>query len=431
MSPEIIGLISIAVLLLFLYGGMWVGFAMLFVGFWAIVIIEGWNVGLTVLATVPFRQVGNYTLASIPLFMLMGVVLEKTDIGSDMFFSAYKWFGQIKGGLAMAVTLVAAILGVVTDSLVAAITLGKVAMPQMRKYKYNDIIASSSIVAGASTASLIPPSVGFLLYAVLTGESAGKLFVGAIFPGIVLLCTIILIIYVWVKIKPDLAPAGPKTGFIEKISSLKYTWSVFLIILLIIGGIYAGIFTPTEAAAIGAFFSMVITFVSRRLDIKRFLSTITETAQMMAMMILTITGAFIFQTMITLSNLNFHLGSFITGLDLPYYLIMGIIILIYIVIGMFCDIWTGIVLTVPILYPVIISLGYDPIWFGVILVILIEMGCITPPIGMNIFMFSGVTGTPVNTIFKGIWPFVLAELICVVILMIFPQIVTFLPGTMR
>lgn len=430
MRPEIIGVIGIVALLVFLYARMWVGFSMLFVGFWCIVAILGWDRALAVLAAVPYRNVCNYTLAAIPLFILMGGVLQHTGVATDLFYSAYKWLGQFRGGLAMATSIASAILGVVTDSLVAAIILGKVAVPEMKRYSYDEALAAASVVAGASTASLIPPSIAFLLYAILTNESVGKLFIGAIIPGIVLTAVIVLIIAAYARIKPSVAPAGPRTSFKEKVVSLKYTWAVGVIIILIIGGIYAGIFTPTEAAAIGAAGSMLVTFAARRLKGRNLLDAILETAQTTAMIVLMISGAFVFATMITISDLNFRLGEFIAGLQVSKYLVLTTILIMYIIIGMFCDIITGIVLTVPIIYPLILTLGFDSVWFGIILVIIMEIGFITPPVGMNVFTFSGVTGIPVGTIFRGIWPFVLAELICIVILTIFPQIVLFLPGTM-
>jgi tripartite ATP-independent transporter DctM subunit len=430
MSPAIIGLIGIIALLVLMYARMWVGFVMLFVGFWGFVAILGWGPGLGVLATVPYRNVANYTFAAVPLFLLMGEVLFNTGIAADLFYSAYKWIGQLRGGLAMACAIASALLGVVTDSLVAAITLGKVAAPEMKKYNYDDSLAAASIVAGASLASLIPPSIGFILYGMLTNVSVGELYIGAIIPGIVLTVLILLLITILVRINPSLAPAGPKTSFKEKIVSLKYTWTMGLLILLIVGGIYAGVFTPTEAGAVGAFGAIVIALLARRLTTQNLLNSILETAKMTSMMVLLVAGAFVFQTMMTVSKLPFMLSDLVTGLALSRYFIIAIIMLVYIILGMFCDIISCIIITVPILFPVIVAMGFDPIWFGVIMAILAEMGLITPPVGMNVFMFYGVTGIPIGTIFRGEWPFVGAMLIFIVILTIFPQIVTFLPDTM-
>ncbi|MFC1862575.1 TRAP transporter large permease [Thermodesulfobacteriota bacterium] len=431
MEPELIGACGIVVLLLMLYFRIWVGVAMLFVGFWGTFLILGWQPALGVLGSVPYRQVASYTLAALPLFIMMGVILEHTGIGRDLFFSANKWLGQLRGGIAMATAVAAAIIGVITDSMVAAITLGKIALPEMKKLKYDESLSAGSIVAGASLASLVPPSIGFILFGILTGESVGQLFIGAILPGVLLTIIIIMIIFVMVRIKPSIAPPGPKTSFKEKVLSLKYTWASLILIFLIIGGIYGGIFTPTESGAIGAAGSIVIGIAFRRLTRKNLIASILETAQMTAMIILMTAGAFIFSTMITVSQLSFALTDFVVGLDLSRYIIMTVIIIIYLILGMFTDILACILLTVPTIYPVVKALGFDGIWFGVVTVIIIEMGFITPPLGIHVFMFSAVTEVPIGTIFRGVIPFVAGLFLCVIITMFFPEIVTFLPGTMK
>jgi C4-dicarboxylate transporter, DctM subunit len=431
MSPEIIGAICILVLLILLYTRVWVGITMLFIGFLGIVIILGWNPAMGILGTVPYRNVSNYTLAALPLFIMMGTVLEFTGIGGDLFYTAYKWLGHLRGGMAMATSIAAAVLGVVTDSMVAAITLGKIALPEMRKYKYDEALASGSIVAGASLASLIPPSMGFILFAMLTGESVGKLFIAAVIPGILLCFIIIAVIQGMVIIKPNIAPKGPSTTFKEKIVSLKFTWAALLLILVIIGGIYGGIFTPTESGAIGAFGAIVIGWATRRLSRKNLVKAILDTSQMTAMIVLMTAGAFVFSTMMTVSKLNFALSDFVVGLQVSKYVVIAVIIVIYIFLGMFSDILACILLTVPILFPTVKALGFDPIWFGVLIVILIELGFMTPPVGMNVFMFSAVTKVPIGTIFRGVIPFTLALLLCIVFMVIFPEIATFLPDTMH
>jgi len=430
MAPELVGAGAIVILLLMLYLRIWVGVAMLFVGFWGVVIILGWQPALGVLGTVPYRHVASYTLAALPLFIMMGIVLQHTGIGSDLFFSANKWMGHLRGGIAMATAVAAAIIGVITDSMVAAITLGNIALPEMEKLKYNNALSAGSIVAGASLASLVPPSLGFILFGILTGESVGQLFVGAILPAVLLTVIILAIIFVMVRIKPDLAPPGPRASLKEKILSLKYTWASLILITLIIGGIYGGVFTPTESGAIGAAGSILIGFFFGRLSTQNLRKSIMETAQMTALIILMTAGAFIFSTMITVSQLSFALTDFVVELDMSRYIIMMIIILIYLILGMFTDILACILLTVPTIYPIVKALGFDGIWFGVVAVIIIEMGFITPPLGMNVFMFSAVTKVPIGTIFRGVIPFVGGLLLCVIIMMLFPQIVTYLPGTM-
>lgn len=409
---------------------MFVGLALLFVGFWGYVLIRGWDISLAMLAIVPYRTISNYLFAAMPLFLMMGIFVTNTGFAEDLFYSFHKWIGQLRGGLAMATAIASAILGVITDSMVAVITLGKAAVPEMRKYKYDDSLANASVAGGASLASLVPPSVGFIMYGMLTGQSVGKLYIAAVIPSIFLTVAIMFLIGFMARIKPKLAPPGPKTSFKEKLVSIKFTWGVMAIFILIIGGIYAGIFTPTEAGAIGAFGSLVIGLIGRRFTKKSLIDSILETAQMMAMIVVLVAGAFVFANMMTISKIPFALANFVAGLEVSRYVVIAAIMLIYVIMGMFSDIMPILIITIPIFFPLIQNLGFDPIWFGVIMCIVAEMGMITPPIGMNVFILSGITKTPINVIFRGVWPFVLLLLFSIVILTIFPQIVLWLPSTM-
>jgi tripartite ATP-independent transporter DctM subunit len=409
---------------------MWVGLALLFVGFWGYVLIRGWDISLSMLAVVPFRSISNYTFAAMPLFLMMGIFVTNTGFASDLFKSAHQWIGQLRGGLAMATSIASAILGVITDSMVAVITLGKAAVPEMRKYKYDDSLANASVAGGASLASLVPPSIGFIMYGMLTGESVGQLYIAAVIPSIFLTAAMLFLIGFMARINPKLAPPGPKTSFRAKVVSLKFTWGVAALFILIIVGIYAGVFTPTEAGAVGAFGALVIGLIGRRFTKKSLIDSILETAQMTAMIVVLVAGAFVFANMMTVSKIPFMLANFVAGLEVSRYVVMAVIFLIYIIMGMFSDIMPCIIVTIPILFPVIETLGFDPIWFGVVMCLLAEMGMITPPIGMNVFILSGITGTPINVIFRGVWPFVLLLLFSIVILTIFPQIVLWLPSTM-
>ncbi len=406
------------------------GLALLFVGFWGYVLIRGWDISLAMLAVVPFRSISNYTFAAMPLFLMMGIFVTNTGFASDLFKAAHQWIGQLRGGLAMATSIASAVLGVITDSMVAVITLGKAAVPEMRKYKYDDSLANASVAGGASLASLVPPSIGFIMYGMLTGESVGQLYIAAVIPSIFLTVAMLFLIGFMARINPKLAPPGPKTSFKEKIVSIKFTWGVAALFILIIVGIYAGVFTPTEAGAVGAFGALVIGLIGRRFTKKSLIDSILETAQMTAMIVVLVAGAFVFSNMMTVSKIPFMLADFVAGLEVSRYVVMAVIMLIYIIMGMFSDIMPCIIVTIPILFPVIETLGFDPIWFGVVMCLLAEMGMITPPIGMNVFILSGITGTPINVIFRGVWPFVLLLLFSVIVLTIFPQIALWLPSTM-
>lgn len=403
---------------------------MLFVGFTGLVAILGWDIALPVVGTVPYRTISNYTFAAMPLFMMMGIFVTNTGFASDLFNTAYRWIGHLRGGLAMATSVACAILGVITDSMVAVITMGKAAVPEMRKYNYGESLSNASVVAGASLASLVPPSVGFIMYGMLTGASVGELYIGAVIPGIFLTAMMMLLIWVWAKINPETAPAGPKTSFKEKVVSLKYTWGVATLFVLIIAGIYTGVFTPTEAGAVGAFGALVIGCAGRRFTRKTIVASVLETAQMTAMIVLLVAGAYVFTKLMTVSKLPFMLADFVIGLGVSKYVIMAVVVLIYVLLGMFCDIMACIIITIPILFPVIEALGFNPVWYGVIIVIVSEVGMITPPVGLNVFLLSGITKAPVNVIFRGVWPFVVVIMLSIVILTIFPEIVLWLPSTM-
>jgi C4-dicarboxylate transporter DctM subunit len=430
MSPEIVGLIGIVLMLVFLFTRMWIAFAMAVVGFFGIVYLRGFVQAFQIAGCAPYSFIAKYIFTTLPMFILMGNIVFETGIASDLFYAAHKWIGQLRGGLGMASAIASAILGVVTDSLIAAITLGRSAVAEMRKYNYDDSLAASSVIGGASLASLIPPSVGFIIYGILTEQSIGKLYIAGVIPGIILTILIMFIIAVRVQISPHLAPAAPKTSFKEKIVSLKNIWAISALTVFIIVGIYAGIFTPTEAGAVGSSGAIIIGLISRRLTRKGFLNALKETGQMTAMVLLIMLGVSIFMKFMAISKLPFMLGDVISQLAVSRYLIFAAIIILYIILGMFTDIIASIILTTPILYPVIIALGFDPIWYGVVLVIMMELGAITPPIGLNVFVFSSVVKVPVETLSRGVWPFCVMMLLLIIILIIFPQLALWLPDMM-
>ena len=361
----------------------------------------------------------------------MGIVTANTGIGEDLYRAAHTWVGHLRGGLAIATTSACAALAAICgNSMAGTITMGRVAVPEMKRYKYDESLATACVATGGTLGFLIPPSLGFILYAILTEESVGKLFMAGILPGVLLTALIILVIIIMGRLRPNAMPPGPSTSFREKIRSLRYTWAMLALFLLVIGGIYGGIFTPTEAGAVGAFGAIIISAIGRRLTRQNLLASLFDTVRTAGMIVTIIMGAYIFNRFLCISELPFTLSETVGALPLNRYTIFAIIILLYILLGMFMDIIPAIVLTVPILVPVIIALGFDPIWYGVIMILVMEMGMITPPIGMNVFILAGVTGTPIGTIFRGVWPFVAAELACIIILTCFPQIALFIPGMM-
>jgi C4-dicarboxylate transporter DctM subunit len=431
MSPELVGIIGIVVLVVLLIARMWIGLAMAMVGFLGLVYLKGFDSAFGALGTVPYKYISIYPISAIPLFIFMAIVIANTGISTSLFNTAHKWLGQLRGGLAMASVLacggLAAIMG---DSVAEVVTMSKVAVPEMRKHNYDSQLASGCVAAGGTLGILIPPSLGFILYGILTEQSIGMLFMAGILPGILLTLLFMVTITIITARRPSAGPPGPKTSVKEKIVSLKGTWHMLLLFVLIMGGIYAGIFTPTEAGAVGAFGALVISAASRRLTLKRFFDSLLEATKITVMIMLLIVGAFILMKFLAISKLPFMLAGTISGLQLPTYAIFAGIIILYILLGMFLDVFAAVVLTIPVIYPLVVAMGFDSIWFGVVIVLILEMGLITPPVGLNVYALAGVTDIPLHTIFRGVLPFVVAMIICVIFLVVFPQIALFIPSKM-
>jgi C4-dicarboxylate transporter DctM subunit len=431
MSVELIGIIGILVLMIFLFLGMWLGFAMALVGFIGLVLVMGFDGAVTVMATIPYTRSAFYSISALPLFTFMGVVVGASGIGNDLYNTAHKWFGRLPGGLAVSTVFASGGFAAITGSSSASIvTLGSVAIPEMKKFKYNDQLAAGAVAAGGTLGILIPPSLGFILYAILTEQSIGQLFMAGIIPGVLEILFYVATIFILCGMHPTYGPRGPKTSIMEKIYSLKTTWPVLTLFLLVIGGIYGGVFTPTEAGAVGAVGSIIIVFAMRRMTLANFTQSTMEAVKLIGMIFVLVVGAFVFAHFLAMTKLPFYLSDLVAGISLHKYLALMVIVFLYIILGMFLEIFSCIVLTVPILYPTVQALGFDPIWFGVIMVRVMEIGLITPPIGMNVFMLGGVTRMPLETIFKGIIPFFIADILHVTLLITFPQISLWLPQTM-
>ena len=432
MSPETVGIIGLIALVVLLLGRMWVGFAMAFVGFLGFAYLSGVQGALAVLGTVPYSSIGDYIISVVPLFIFMGLIASHSGISADLYRSAYKWFGHFPGGLAIAtVPACAGFAAICGESMAQAATIGNVAVPEMRKYKYNEALATGVVAAGGTLGILIPPSLGFIFYAILTEQSVGMLFMAGILPGILLSALFMIVIVLMCLKNKELGPPGPRTTFKEKILSLKDTWAMLTLFAVVMVGIYTGIFTPTEAGAAGAFGAIVISALGRKLTKDNFIAALKNTGEITAMIMALIIGAFVFMRFLAISKLPFALAELVKILPLPTYVVFALIILVYLLMGMFLDIQAAEILTVPIIFPTIQALGFDPIWFGVVMVLVLELGLITPPVGMNVFVLSGVTGTPLGTIFRGVVPFVISIIVCIVIITIFPDIALFIPNLMR
>ncbi|MFC1946194.1 TRAP transporter large permease [Chloroflexota bacterium] len=431
MSAEVIGIIGIVCLLVLLAARMWIGLVMIVVGFVGIFFIKGLDHALLESRIVIWNNIAFYPMTVIPLFILMGFVTSETGIGKDLYNTVYKWLGHLRGGLAIATTGACAMLGAITGSSMSGILImSKVALPEMRKYGYDEKLSAACIAAGSTMGILIPPSMVFILYGIMTELSIGKLFMAGLIPGILEAVFYMVTIYTMCRINPKLGPPGPKTGFKEKIVSLKGTWAMLTLFLIVMGGIYAGVFTPTEAGGVGAFGAILITTISRKLSRRGLVNALREATITTGMVLPMLVGVYFFMHFMAVSKLPFLLGELVTTMQVPTIVIIIAIVVIYIVLGCFLPAIPSVLLTIPILYPVILAAGLDPIWFGVIIVRMVEIGSITPPMGINVFVLCGITGIPIGTLYRGIIPFVLADFAHVALLIAVPAISLWLPSMM-
>jgi tripartite ATP-independent transporter DctM subunit len=433
MSLTAIGIIGILVLIICLFSNMPVGFVMGLLGFLGFSYIKGFGPGLSILAKDVFEVFSSYGLTVVPLFVFMGQLSFYSGISRRLYDSAYVVLGSRKGGLAMATVGACAGFSAISGSTNAtAATMATVTLPEMKRYGYDMGLATGTVAAAGSLGILIPPSVIFIVYGILTEQSIGKLFAAGIFPGILLSVLFLFVIYLRVLRNPSLAPPGPKTSIRKKIKSFIGVIETIILFGMVMGGIFFGIFTPTEAAAIGAFFTLVLAMVRRQLSWEGFLKSIASTTRISCMVMVIVAGATVFGHFMAVTRVPFEISAWVANLPLPNFAIMIVIILIYLLGGCFMDAFAMIMLTIPIFFPVAEALGYDPIWFGVVIVLISEMGVITPPVGINVYVVYGVAkDVPLEVIFRGVLPMLLALLICNLIILLFPQIALFLPGLMR
>jgi C4-dicarboxylate transporter DctM subunit len=432
MSPAIMGLIGFGLMIVLVLIGINVAFAIVISGFIGLVMVMGIQPALSSIAIIAFERSTDYTFAVIPLFMLMSAFIATSDIGTQAYEMSRAWLGQAKGGLAMATVGACALFAACTGSSMAgAIAFGKISYPEMKRYAYDSRLALGCVAAGATMGILIPPSMGFILIGILTQISIGKLFIAGIIPGILQATFYIVLIFILCRFNPSMAPPGPKTNMRQKVGSLKLTWPVICLFLLIIGGMYAGIFTATEGGAIGAFGALVIALVQRQLTGRSFAQCLLDSAQVTGMIIALVIGAFIFKQFLAVSRIPFIFSDYIAALGVNKYVILGILVIVYILLGCVFDIYAITLMTVPIIFPIMTSLGFDPIWFGVIMVRLMEMGDITPPFGFNLFALSGtIPDARIEDMYRGILPFFITDLFHVSLLIAVPMLSTFLPHLM-
>jgi len=432
MDPQTIGLIGIAVLFLLLIIGMPIGFALAFVGFWGISFVTDISVALPTLLRSFLDTFTTYSFTVIPLFVIMGELATASGLSQGIYSVADKWLRRLPGGLAIAtIGACSGFAAICGSSVATAATLGRVALPEMEKYNYDVHLATGSVAAGGTLGFLIPPSIGFVVYGILTEQSIGKLLISGFLPGFLLALTYIAIIVIWVKLKPNAAPVNlDRVPFKEKMRSLLSVWELIVVFLLVMGGIYFGFFTPTEAGALGAFFLFVVTLFRKKLTWNTLVEAMKSTTRISVMIFIILAGAYVFTYFMALTMIPMKLSMWLSGITLSRYYILIIILVGYLFLGCFLDATSMMVLTLPVIFPTIINLGFNPIWFGVISVLMMEAGLITPPLGLNIFVISGVADVPMEIVFKGTIVFLLAIFLVVALVTIFPWIALFLPGIM-
>jgi tripartite ATP-independent transporter DctM subunit len=428
-TPEQIGIVGCVVLLLLLCSSMPVAFAMAAVGFVGFAAVVSPHAAVSVLTFDLYKTFTSYSLTVIPLFVLMGQIAFHGGISRRLFNAAYHWLGPLPGGLAMATVGACTAFGAICGSGPATTaTMASVALPEMRRYKYSMELGCGAVAAGGGIGMMIPPSVVFIVYAIMTEQSIGKLFIAGILPGVLIAALFCLAIFLQCVRRPELGPAAPSSSWKAKILSLRGAWETLLLFVAVMGGMFGGLFTPTEAAAIGAAGTIVITAFKRKLSLQMFVRSLKETLRTSCMVMIIVAGAVVFGHFLAVTRIPSELANWLGNLPLPGWVIMGLVVLFYLVAGCFVDALALILLTIPIFYPVVMNLGFDPIWFGVMIVLVTQMGVITPPVGVCVYVVSGIErDVPLETIFRGALPFLAALVIAAMLLILFPQIVLALP----
>lgn len=432
MSPFAVGCIGMLLLIAAIFIRIPIGMAMLLIGAGGFAWISGLDPALGIIRGVPYETFVQYQYSVVPLFLLMGNFAFKSGISTDLYWAVHRLMGSLKGGLAMAtVGACGAFAAICGSSVACAVTMGVVAVPQMKKYKYSDKLAAGVVAAGGTLGILIPPSTIMVLYGIITEQSIGRLFMAGFVPGLLQALIYMTTIGVMVRRKPELGPPGEPCSMREKVRALARVWSVVLLFIVVIGGIYTGVFTPNEAAGIGAFGAFLLGLFKSDLGKWRFFrQSLRDTISTTGMSYMIILGAMVFGYFLAVSRVPFELAELIEAMHAsPVTVLLGIL-LIMLALGCFMDSMAIVLLTVPIFFPMIQKVGIDPIWFGILVVRVTEMGLITPPVGLNLYVIKGVAGVPMGTVFRGVTPFILADCAHLALLILFPQITLWLPRLM-
>lgn len=428
MNPLLVGLVFTGVLLALIALRVPMAVAMIAAAVGGIVMLQGWDAALFQVGAVPFSTT-EYGLSVVPLFILMAEFAARSGLARELYAAAAAFVGHWRGGLAIATLLGCAGFATISgSSLATAATIGGVALKEMDRFRYDPRLASGTVASGGTIGILIPPSILMVIYGVMVEQSIGKLFAAGFLPGIMLTGLFIITVVIWTSLRPEAAPRSDRLPFRARLHPLKEVWSVLLIFVVVIGGIYGGLFTPTEAAGIGAVATLVVAVVRGKMTGAVFKDSLMAAAVTSSMVFLIVIGSSLFSSFLTVTGMTTALKNLVSGAGVPPLAVLIIILLVYVVLGCFMESLGMVLLTVPVFYPVLIQLGYDPIWFGIILVMVVELGLVTPPVGLNVYVVRGVAPhIGLGQIFAGIVPFLIAFVLGIVLLIIWPEIALWLP----
>jgi C4-dicarboxylate transporter, DctM subunit len=408
-------------------------FAMGFVGFVAMGLTRGWGAASASTAQVIYESGFAYTLSVVPLFILMGNFVARAGLAHELFAAAQAFVGHVRGGLAHATVLACAGFGAICGSSIAtAATMSKVAYPSMKRMGYADTLATGVIAAGGTLGIMIPPSTILVIYGIVTETNIGKLFAAGVIPGL-FSAALMMVAVSWLAARnPDAAPAGTRTSWPDRWRALRGIWGVVLLVIVVLGGIYGGLFTATEGAGIGAFGAFVFALLRGALSWRLLWDVLVESARTTAMLFTILIAATVFANFINFTSMPNDLREWIVGLGLPPVAIVGAMMLIYILLGTIMEELSMVLLTIPVFFPIVIQLGFDPVWFGVLIVFVVQIGLISPPVGMNLFVLSTLLKTvPMGQIFRGVWPFVAALTVALAAVLLVPSMALWLPSYMK
>ncbi|MCX8022293.1 MAG: TRAP transporter large permease [Syntrophorhabdaceae bacterium] len=431
MNEVTVGILGLAIILLLFLTGIELAFAMILIGFLGFGYLISWGAALNLLAKDVFDVFNSYGFTVIPLFILMGQIAFNSGIAKRLFDCSYKFIGHIPGGLAMATVAGAtAFKAICGSSPATAATFAAVAVPEMDRYNYDKRLSTGIVATVGTLGVLLPPSVMLIIFGIITDQSIGRLFLAGICPGLIIAFFFVVIIYGWCKISPEIAPRGPKSTWSERVKELPEVIWVLVIFVLMIAGILKGFFTPTEAGSIGTFLVLVLTFAKRDINFKGYIKSVLESSRTACMVLMLIAGSTVLGHFIAVTKIPMIAADWIVSLPLPPWLIMILIALIYEIGGSFIDDLAFMILATPIFFPAVQKLGYNPLWFGIVIGITVMIGVVIPPVAINVFVVKNITKTPFSTIYAGVYPFLISLIVGGILLFIFPGIATWLPGVL-